>query len=286
MKRALITITLAVAAILPAKAQLTDYVIDAQKDAEAFAAADWGWHPIAKNMEAGYANFRMFDSWQSISVIRYREKDHRTDIFCCPGDRRSVTSRAGIENAALASMNGSYFNVKTLYPTTFMKDEGVQVGWTRPAELRRVNGVFCLKGRKGCVLEIADTSDYVAATKKYREVMAAGPVLVDNGDVKHYDSDQSFYTWRHPRTMVGVTKDGWTYLVVVDGRFPGHGEGATIAEMAFLAQQFGLYDALNLDGGGSSAIWDASDGVINHPYDNKKFDHAGEREVPNVILVF
>jgi hypothetical protein len=25
--------------------------------------------------------------------------------------------------------------------------------------------------------------------------------------------------------------------------------------------------------------------VINHPYDNRKFDHEGERKIPNLILV-
>lgn len=36
---------------------------------------------------------------------------------------------------------------------------------------------------------------------------------------------------RQTRTFVGSTSDGWIYLVVIDGRFPGQGEGATIPEV-------------------------------------------------------
>ena len=45
-----------------------------------------------------------------------------------------------------------------------------------------------------------------------------------------------------------------------------------------------MTDAINLDGGGSSTLWTDETGVINHPYDNKKWDHAGERRVPNILI--
>ena len=37
--------------------------------------------------------------------------------------------------------------------------------------------------------------------------------------------------------------------------------------------------------GGSSTLWTAQEGVLNHPYDNRRFDHEGERGVPNCIVV-
>ncbi|MGJ7033410.1 phosphodiester glycosidase family protein [Niabella hirudinis] len=40
---------------------------------------------------------------------------------------------------------------------------------------------------------------------------------------------------------------------------------------------------INFDGGGSSTLWTRKRGVINHPSDNKKWDHAGERSVANVL---
>ena len=74
-------------------------------------------------------------------------------------------------------------------------------------------------------------------------------------------------------------------MAVIDGRFKGQGDGATIAETAYIARQLGLTEALNLDGGGSSTLWTAQEGVLNHPYDNRRFDHEGERGVPNCIVV-
>lgn len=256
------------------------------KDAEDFARAEWNWHSIGRGAEAGYAQFQMFGSTQSIAVVRYKASRYDTDIFSCHGSDRSITSRAGKARGAVAALNGSYFNVKTLYPTTFVKDDGVQVGHTTADELFRVNGAFCLKNpRRGCVIELSDTSSYVAGTAKYHEAIASGPVLIDDGKAMSYDRKDGFYAKRHPRTMIGVDGKGWIYLVVVDGRFPGQGDGATIAEMVVLAGCFGLVDALNLDGGGSSTLWTAADGVINHPYDNKKFDGEGERQIPNIIMM-
>ena len=75
------------------------------------------------------------------------------------------------------------------------------------------------------------------------------------------------------------------YFIVVDGRFPAQADGMTIFELEVLCQSLGLYEAINLDGGGSSTLWARGSGVLNHPYDNKLFDHEGERTVPNAIIV-
>ena len=84
---------------------------------------------------------------------------------------------------------------------------------------------------------------------------------------------------------MGYTSDGWLYLISVDGRFSGKAEGMSIFELRTLCQALGLHEALNLDGGGSSALWTSQDGVISHPSDNHVFDHKGERIVPNAIIV-
>ena len=86
--------------------------------------------------------------------------------------------------------------------------------------------------------------------------------------------------------MLGYDKEGNICLVVIDGRHKGQGDGASIYETALICSFLGLTDAINLDGGGSSAIWSSETGVLNHPSDNKIFDHEGERVVPNIIGVF
>ena len=75
------------------------------------------------------------------------------------------------------------------------------------------------------------------------------------------------------------------YLVVIDGRTPGKADGATIHETALIARLLGLENALNLDGGGSSTLWTRAHGVVSNPCDNHRFDHAGQRRVPNIVLI-
>ncbi|MBQ5396969.1 MAG: phosphodiester glycosidase family protein, partial [Alistipes sp.] len=77
-------------------------------------------------------------------------------------------------------------------------------------------------------------------------------------------------------------------FITVDGRSAGNADGVSIPELAYLVKILGGYDAINLDGGGSTTLWlkDAPDnGVLNYPTDNKLFDHAGERSVSNIFYV-
>ncbi|MFW5889168.1 MAG: phosphodiester glycosidase family protein [Bacillota bacterium] len=58
-------------------------------------------------------------------------------------------------------------------------------------------------------------------------------------------------TARHPRTTIGVNRDGVIGLTVVDGRLVNI-PGLTLNELADLNEDLGYYTALELDGGGSS----------------------------------
>jgi hypothetical protein len=78
-------------------------------------------------------------------------------------------------------------------------------------------------------------------------------------------------TWddtANPRTIVGTTSGGTLVLFVVDGRQPGVSEGLTTAEAAtLLLSDYGVVDAINLDGGGSTTLGmaDPAPRVVNVP---------------------
>ncbi len=77
-------------------------------------------------------------------------------------------------------------------------------------------------------------------------------------------------------------------LVTVNGRFPEHAVGMTLAEAAELMIGLGCTDAMELDGGGSTTMWLADgpgNGVMNYPTDNKTFDHEGLRPLRLAVLV-
>jgi large repetitive protein len=86
-------------------------------------------------------------------------------------------------------------------------------------------------------------------------------------------------TVRHPRTAVGTTPDGRMLLVVVDGRQGKYSAGMTLAELTALMTRLGAVNALNLDGGGSSAM------VVNGRVVNRPSDPTGERPVANALAV-
>ncbi len=270
---------LAISALMMGEAQAT-----APKDSIAFMNATWKEIPLQKNAKAYYAQMEIFNSTQSISIVKYRTRRFKTEIAQLEKGESSTVSEFGRNFGTTFALNGSYFNMKTFHPVTFTYTDGEVHGRTSAKELSRSNGVLAIKGRKIEIMP-CDTSSYMEIARTHESVLASGPVLVDDSKVVKYDiRNDGFYDKRHPRTFIGYSK-GFTYLVVIDGRFDGNGEGTTIEETAYIAYLLGLEDAINLDGGGSSTLWTDRTGVLNHPSDNKKFDHLGERKIPNFISV-
>ncbi|MBK8026408.1 MAG: phosphodiester glycosidase family protein [Chloroflexi bacterium] len=67
--------------------------------------------------------------------------------------------------------------------------------------------------------------------------------------------DNAYMNDLHPRTAVAVDQSGrHLILLVVDGRQANYSEGATLDEAANLLLEFGAWDAINLDGGGSTTL--------------------------------
>ena len=96
-----------------------------------------------------------------------------------------------------------------------------------------------------------------------------GTLLVDDG-LNLGETARVQPTTRRPRTAIGVSEDGEAlFIIVVDGRQDGWSVGVTLPELADLLIDRGAWDAVNLDGGGSSAfIWRQGDQVLsNRPSD-------------------
>ncbi|RYF44989.1 MAG: phosphodiester glycosidase family protein, partial [Chitinophagaceae bacterium] len=77
----------------------------------------------------------------------------------------------------------------------------------------------------------------------------------------------------------GYTKGKKLIILVIEGRFPGLAEGATLAEEAKILLDLGCKEALNLDGGGSSSM------LVNGKPTIKPSDKGNERPVPAVFLI-
>ncbi len=87
-----------------------------------------------------------------------------------------------------------------------------------------------------------------------RDVLTGSPRLLRDGEVVAYTHPRHALS-RNPRTAVGVSRDGRTlFLLVVNGR-EGHAQGMTCQEAARTLRSMGAWDAINLDGGGSSTLF-------------------------------
>lgn len=111
-------------------------------------------------------------------------------------------------------------------------------------------------------------------------VGGAGRILVDGQKV----ADGTIISGRQPRTALGISQDGNTLiLMVVDGR--GTSIGATHDEMAALMKEYGAYDAMHLDGGGSSTMVAETISEDDLSVKNKVSD-GSERKIMTALGVY
>ena len=100
------------------------------------------------------------------------------------------------------------------------------------------------------------------------QAVGGGPVLIKEGKINVTFREEAFggsHLQRHPRTAIGYKDKNTLLLMVVDGRQLASA-GVTLPELAELILRIGAKDALNLDGGGSSAMVAAGE-VVNIPTD-------------------
>lgn len=91
------------------------------------------------------------------------------------------------------------------------------------------------------------------------------PALVENA--RPSPTVERFATVRHPRTALGLRKDGTLVILVADGRRE-HALGFTGPEMSEIFIREKAVNAINLDGGGSTTLYiEAEGGIQNQPSD-------------------
>lgn len=99
------------------------------------------------------------------------------------------------------------------------------------------------------------------------EAVTGSPRVLAGGEVLRYTHPRHALQ-RNPRTLLGVDADRRTlFVMMVNGR-EGRNQGMTCPEAATAMKHHGATDAVNLDGGGSSALYvRAEGGLVSHPAD-------------------
>lgn len=114
------------------------------------------------------------------------------------------------------------------------------------------------------------------------EAVGGFPLLVDGGRGVYAEQpgvSRAFGGARHPRTAVGWGADGGLFWVVVDGRQAPYSDGMSLPELEWLFLRLGAVAAINLDGGGSTAM------VVEGRLVNRPSDADGERPVGNALAL-
>ncbi len=176
-------------------------------------------------------------------------------------------------------------------------------GWYRVQRGSLTNGGGSAIPRKGAVLSgTGPAADFVRRAARSgamihvtarlgaqqvppRTVVGGWPRLIVDGRNVAAAADSTegtfprFSAERHPRSAIGISRDSTTLVfVVVDGR-RAWSVGMSLVELADQLLALGAYQAMNLDGGGSSTLW-VRGTIVNYPS-----DPAGERAVGNALIV-
>jgi hypothetical protein len=120
-----------------------------------------------------------------------------------------------------------------------------------------------------------------------KEAVGGRPMLArDSVIVPEVETEgQASFRARNPRTAVGLSNNGRRLiLAVIDGRQKPYSDGTTLRETAEIMLALGARDAMNLDGGGSSALV-YRDSTKALRVANKPSDPTGERAVGDALAI-
>lgn len=98
--------------------------------------------------------------------------------------------------------------------------------------------------------------------------VTAGPILVQNGLKTTIPSTWQASTARSARTVIANYTDNQLLFLVIEGDETNNRSGATLHELQDQLIRFGVKDAYNLDGGGSSSLV-LNNEMFNQPADGK-----------------
>jgi hypothetical protein len=185
-----------------------------------------------------------------------------------PEERGRTVSSFAASTGVVAAINGDFFG-RAFAPSGLAVGNGVHWPGTRHAG---VWSAFVFGERRAEVP--VDPADPRPAWV-HEAVGGLPQVVMDGVPIVTYFS--RFCDVRHPRSALGLSEDARTlYMIAIEGRSP-RSVGATCGELAEIAAELGAWQAINLDGGGSTALFIEGRGVVTSP------SEGAERPVANHV---
>lgn len=126
----------------------------------------------------------------------------------------------------------------------------------------------------------------IEPNRNWKMMIGGHALLVENGAIKKYTKDINSIDGVRARTAVGISQDGKTvYIVTAEGRTK-RSAGLTISELAQFMLDLGVDKAMNLDGGGSTAMAVRNLGDLNRTRATNPERNGAERKVVNGLGVY
>lgn len=213
------------------------------------------WMPLFKGVELATGNADQKEPHlQQVQIVRIDLKAPNLRFFSTPhsGTRETLgqtTSEFLKQHHLQLAINASYFEPvqETSVPIDILGlsiSEGKVVSPPDPD-----HPALCITADNQVTIAAKVPPDF--STKGIQTAVAGGRMLLVEGR----NIAAKYGPSVHPRTAVGLTKDRNTmYWVIVDGRQPGFSVGATDVETGDWLLRLGAYEAIMLDGGGSTAL--------------------------------
>ena len=250
-------------------------------DFSALKEMKWESMSVSEGITLSSAETNLFNSSQAIYVVDIDTAAGAFELGVAVAGPPLVTSAFAVQEKAIVAVNATFFNMAEGYNVHYVKVDDSIVAITDEKEFGiRATGLFTADG-EAAEISLWGPEREDAGVVSAEDAIVSGPLLIDDCTDMPLDSI-NFNTNRHPRTMVGITGDRHLLFVVVDGRQPGYADGMSLFELRALAHSLGCTDALNLDGGGSTTMVVAGqgiNGVVNRP------SGKIERPVPSILFV-
>jgi exopolysaccharide biosynthesis protein len=208
----------------------------------------------------GVSHIHRTDNSQDYHLVVLKPK--AMDVVATDQDQAwSVVSEFAKKVGAQIAINANFFS-KT-------ESCGVTAGdghlWTSVYEGCPMTMAFFRDGRATIVAGKVRKDGVLSPSIGLVAAVSGRPRLVENSQPS--PAVEAFAKVRHPRTALGLKKDGTLLILVADGRRDA-ALGFTGPEMSEIFLREGAVDAINLDGGGSTTLYiEAEGGVQNKPSD-------------------
>lgn len=183
--------------------------------------------------------------------------------------RWRTTSEFARETGAALAVNANYYDIHHGALTTCGLSMSAGRAWQSAYIDRRLECWWSM-GFGGHRADVFDSHGKVFGPSPapwVTEAVTGSPRVIADGEVLKPTFPRHALS-RNPRTVIGLDRARSTfYAMVVNGR-EGANQGMTCEETGHALRALGAWDAVNLDGGGSSAMYlRARHGLLNRPSD-------------------